>query len=209
MKPIAVVLVDDHPMMREGLRRLLDTSEDFLVVGEFDTAEEVLDNLDDLDIDLVVMDIRLPGMDGVEATRQLKVRQPDLRVVIVSAFGQDHLMASIDAGADGYLLKTLAPEDLVRSLLHAAQGLNPVDPTLTRQLMDQAATGTNRKSLVPSNRQQEMLQLVAEGIPSKEVAFRLSISSTTLKREFRKVFDLLGVNDRAHAVAEAHRKRLL
>lgn len=209
MKPIAVVLVDDHPMMREGLRRLLETSENFLVVGEVDTAEEILDNLDGLDVDLVVMDIRLPGMDGVEATRQLKIRQPGMKVVIVSAYGQDHLMASIDAGADGYLLKTLAPEDLVRSLLQAAQGHAPVDPTLTRQLMEQATTGAHRKNLDPSPRQQEMLQLVAEGLPSKEMAFRLSISYTTLKREFRKIFDLLGVNDRAHAVAEAHRRRLI
>ncbi len=205
-----VVLVDDHPMMREGMRRLLEADESFVVVGEAGSAEEALERVGGLAVDIVVMDIRLPGMDGVEATRQLKAQHPQVKVVIVSAFGEDYLIPSIDAGADGYLLKTLAPEELVRSLVQAAQGKPPVDATLTRLLMNQAAAPEPRtREPAPSPRQQEMLRLVAGGLPSKELASRLFISRSTLKREFRNIFNLLGVNDRAHAVAEAYRRNLI
>ncbi len=156
------------------------------------------------------MDIRLPGMDGVEATRQLKAQYSDLKVVVVSAYGEEYLLQSIEAGADGYLLKTLAPDELAHSLLQAAQGQSPVDINLTRHLMDRAAAS---ESLAPgtslSPRQVDILRLVAEGISSKELAPQLFISQTTLKREFRNIFDQLGVNDRAHAVAEAYRKQLI
>lgn len=210
MAKLRVFLVDDHPLLKEGLRRLLEANENFQVVGEAETAESALEQLEITRADLVVMDVRLPGMDGVEATRQLKARHPHLKVVIVSAFGEEYLMHSIEAGADGYLLKTLAPEELARSLLQAAQGRPPVDATLTRHLMDRAASGDfASRGATLSSRQVEVLQLISQGISSREVAPRLFISQTTLKREFRNIFDLLGVNDRAHAVAEAYRRQLI
>lgn len=207
---IKVLLIDDHPMVREGMRRLLEGEGGFEVVGETDSVEGALGELDRKKVDIVVMDIQLPGVDGVEGTRQIKAKYPDLKVVIVSAYGEDYLVPSIDAGADGYLLKTLAPAELLKSMHQAALGQSPVDAALTRHLMNQAvavrgAEGENQ----PTERQREVLKLVGNGLPSKELAAKLYISQTTLKREFRNIFNLLGVNDRAHAVAEAYRRNLI
>ena len=207
---IRVLLVDDHPMVREGMRRLLEGEGGFEVVGEVDSVEEALEELDRKKTEIVVMDIQLPGMDGVEGTRQMKARYPEVKVVILSAYGEDYLVPSIDAGADGYLLKTLPPAELVKSMHQVALGQSPVDAALTRHLMNQAVAGRGAKAEgQPTERKQEVLKLVADGLSSKELAARLFISQTTLKREFRNIFNLLGVNDRAHAVAEAYRRHLI
>ena len=196
--------------MRLALRRTLESDEHFLVVGEADNAEESLRRLETLDADMVVMDIQLPGMDGVEATRQLKAQHPHLKVIIVSAYGEEYLIPSIDAGADGYMLKGLTADKLIQGLLKAAAGMPPIDANLTRHLMDRAAVGPpERASPSLSPRQQEVLRLVSEGLTSKEIASRLNVSGTTLTREFRFIFDFLGVHDRAHAIAEAYRRDLI
>ena len=207
---ISLMLVDDHPMIREGMRRLLESDSSFEVVGEVDSVEAALEGLDRIKADIVVMDIQLPGVDGVEGTRRLKEKYPEVKVVIVSAYGEDYLVPSIDAGADGYLLKTLTPDEVLKSMHQAALGQSPVDAALTRHLMNQAAAGKGSDGDgMPTERQQDVLKLVAEGLSSKELAGRLFISQTTLKREFRNIFNLLGVNDRAHAVAEAYRRNLI
>ena len=207
---IRVLLVDDHPMVREGMKRLLEGEGGFEVVGEVDSVEEGLEELERGKVEIVVMDIQLPGVDGVEGTRLMKARHPEVKVVIVSAYGEDYLVPSIEAGADGYLLKTLPPGELVKSMHQAALGQSPVDSALTRHLMNQAAAGKGSAGEgMPTERQQDVLKLVANGLSSKELASRLFISQTTLKREFRNIFNLLGVNDRAHAVAEAYRRNLI
>ena len=207
---IRVLLVDDHPMVREGMKRLLEGEGGFEVVGEVDSVEEALVELERGRTEIVVMDIQLPGINGVEGTRMLKAAHPEVKVVIVSAYGEEYLVPSIDAGADGYLLKTLPPGELVKSMHQAALGQSPVDSTLTRHLMNQAAAGkASDGEGMPTERQQDVLKLVANGLSSKELASRLYISQTTLKREFRNIFNLLGVNDRAHAVAEAYRRSLI
>jgi DNA-binding NarL/FixJ family response regulator len=207
---IRVLLVDDHPMVREGMKRLLEGEGGFEVVGEVDSVEEALVELERGSTEIVVMDIQLPGINGVEGTRMLKAAHPEVKVVIVSAYGEDYLVPSIDAGADGYLLKTLPPGELVKSMHQAALGQSPVDSALTRHLMNQAAAGkASDGEGMPTERQQDVLKLVANGLSSKELASRLYISQTTLKREFRNIFNLLGVNDRAHAVAEAYRRSLI
>ena len=210
LERITILLVDDHPMVREGMKRLLEGEGGFEVVGEVDSVEAALEALERKRAEIVVMDIKLPGVDGVEGTRQLKAKYPDVKVVIVSAYGEDYLVPSIDAGADGYLLKTLPPPDLLKSMHQVAMGQSPVDAALTRHLMNQAAAGKGKEGEgKPTERQQEVLKLVADGLSSKELASRLYISQTTLKREFRNIFNLLGVNDRAHAVAEAYRRHLI
>ena len=197
-------------MVREGMKRLLEGEGGFEVVGEVDSVEEALVELERGRTEIVVMDIQLPGINGVEGTRMLKAAHPEVKVVIVSAYGEDYLVPSIDAGADGYLLKTLPPGELVKSMHQAALGQSPVDSALTRHLMNQAAAGkASDGEGMPTERQQDVLKLVANGLSSKELASRLYISQTTLKREFRNIFNLLGVNDRAHAVAEAYRRNLI
>ena len=210
MDELRVFLVDDHPLIRVAMSRILAADGRFIIVGETDNAEDAVRILDTLHADLVVMDIQLPGMDGVAATRELKARHDDLKVVILSAFGDKYLLPSIEAGADGYMMKGLAPDQIAQSLLQAAEGMPPIDAALTRQLMDHAATGQrSHAGATLTSRQQETLRMVSEGLTSKEIASRLSISGTTLKREFRKIFEALGVNDRAHAIAEAYRMDLI
>ena len=210
MANLRVYLVDDHPLMRMALRRILESDERFVVVGEADTAEECLTAVAALTTDLVVMDIQLPGIDGVEATRRLKSQDADLKVVILSAYGEEYLIPSIDTGADGYMMKGLEPKAMIEELLQAAEGTPPIDSNLTRLLMDRAAAGPWENSGPSlSNRQNQVLRHVSDGLSSKEIASLLSISNTTLKRDFRTIFEVLGVNDRAHAIAEAYRRELI
>ncbi|MCH7736293.1 MAG: response regulator transcription factor [Chloroflexi bacterium] len=205
-----VLLVDDHPMIREGFRRLLEKDGEFEVVGEVEGVEDALHELSRNRVEMVLMDIQLPGLDGVEGTKLVKAKYPDVKVVIVSSYGEQYLVPAIGAGADGYLLKTQSPWELVKCMHQAALGQSPVDPSLTRHLMDHASKGRLAETDgMPTERQQEVLKLVSDGISSKEMATILHISETTLKREFRNIFNLLGVNDRAHAVAEACRRNLI
>ena len=146
MENLRVYLVDDHPLMRMALRRILEFDPLFIVIGESDNAEECLTTVTTMDVDMVVMDIQLPGLDGVEATRQLKAQHPGLKVVIVSAYGEEYLLPSIAAGADGYMMKGQEPSAMIEGLLQAAEGTPPIDSALTRHLMDGAAAGPRDSS---------------------------------------------------------------
>ncbi len=210
MKEIRLLLVDDHPVVREGIRRLLELDERVAVVREAGSGEEALEQMEVSPADVALMDIRLPGIDGIEATRRLLSRYPDLKVIVLSSFGDEFLVEAIEAGAKGYMLKTATQPELVHAVVQAAGGQTPIDPQLTPKLVGRLAE-LSRMSPCPglSGRQQEMLRLIAEGVPSKELAGSLSISPATLTRELRHVYDVLGVNGRAHAVAEAYKKGLL
>ena len=193
-------------MMRMALHRILESDPRFIVIDESDNAEDCLTAVTTMDMDMVVMDIQLPGIDGVEATRQLKAQHPGLKVVIVSAYGEEYLIPSIDAGADGYMMKGQEPSAKIEGLLQASEGTPTIDSTPTRHLMDRAAGPRNNSGPSLSDRQQEVLKHVSDGLSTKEIASLLSISNTTLKRAFRNIFEVLGVNDRAHAIAEAYRR---
>ena len=210
MPNLRVYLVDDHPLMRMALRRILESGQRFVVVGASDTAEDCLTAVAALGTDMVVMDIQLPGIDGVEATRRLKSQDAKLKVVIVSAYGEEYLISSIDARAEGYMMKGLEPKAMIEGLFKAAEGTPPIDSNLTRLLMDRAAAGPREHSGPSlSDRLHEVLRHVSDGLSSKEIASLLSISNTTLKRDFRNIFEVLVVNDRAHAIAEAYRRKLI
>lgn len=205
-----VFLVDDHPVVRAGMRQVLELDDRISVVGEADSGEEVLEQLSRCPADVVLMDICLPDMDGIEATRQLRARHADLKIMILSAFGDEYLAEAIEAGANGYILKTTAQEELTRAVIQTASGQGPLDPTLTPRLFDRMAElSRSAQGQDLSSRQQEILRLIADGVPSREIAARLSMSQATMSRQLRQVFDLLGVDDRAHAIAEAYRKNLL
>ena len=199
-KPVRVFLVDDHPLVREGIRRLLETEEGIAVVGEAATAEESFAQVSAQAVDVVLMDIRLPGMDGLEATRQLKDKRPDLKVIILSSFGNEYLAQAIDAGANGYMLKSATRSELTDAVAQAADGHWP----LAKELPPIAPYPARL-----SRRQREILRLIANGVPSKEIETTLKIGHATVARDLRHSFNLLGVNDRAHAVAEALKRGLL
>lgn len=210
MAKIPVFLVEDHHIVREGIRRLLELDKEIAVVGEADSAEEALKQVEFSSPQVVFMDIRLPGMDGIEATRQLKARYPEMRVVILSGFGHEYLAQAIEAGADGYLLKTTSQEGLVDAVKQAAGGQTPIDSELATRLFGEFAELYKRSQPAGMTRRQlTILQRVSKGIPSKEIAVELNISDATFKRDMRGIFDYLGVNDRAQAIAEAYNRKLL
>lgn len=200
VKPVSVFLVDDHPLVREGIRRLLESEEGIVVVDEAASAEEGLEKLDAQAVDVVLMDIKLTGMDGIEATRQLRVKLPDVKVIILSSFGNEYLAQAIEAGANGYMLKTATRSELANAVVQAADGHWPKAPELPPIVRYPARL---------SSRQLDILRLIANGVPSNEIKTTLSVSQATLTRQLRRIFDLLGVNDRAHAVAKVSKLGLL
>ena len=210
MNPIRVFLVDDHPLAREGIRRLLGSETGIEVVGEAGSAEEAVEKVDGQCVDVVLMDIKLRDIDGIEATRRLVAQNAELKVVVLSSFSGAYLTQAIEAGATGYIMKTVTQPELVRAVVQAAGGQSPLDPNLTANLFGRVAELSRMaRSLVLSSRQRELLRLIADGVPSKEIEATLSMSHATMSRELRRVFDLLGVDNRAHAVDEAHRRDLL
>ena len=209
MKKIKVLLVDDHPVLRMGIRRLLEQDEQILVIGEADSAEEALEKMN-AQPEVVLMDIKLPGLNGIEATRQIVAGHPGIKVIILSAYGSEYLEQAIEAGARGYILKTAAQFELVHAVHQAAQGQTPIDSNLTTTLLDRfAKLWRMSRDQGLSCRQLQALRMVADGVPSKEIAARLAISDATFKRDIKAIFIHLGVTDRPQAVSEAYNRQLL
>ena len=210
MGNIRVFIVDDHPLVRTGTRKLLELDQRIFVAGEASSGEEALERINSVSARVVLMDIRLPGIDGIEVTRRLVDQDPALRVLILSAFGDHFLTPAIQAGACGYILKSATQPELVQAVVQAADGQSPLDSSLSRALFTRfakMAKMTQNHGL--SDRHSEMLRMVSNGMSSKQIQAQLFISEATVKREFRNIFNLLGVNDRAQAVAEAYRRGLL
>jgi len=171
----------NHPVVREGIRRLLEMDERVQVVGEAANAAEALSLVPSTSAKVVLMDVRLPGMDGIEAKRRLKVLDPELRVIILSSFGERYLIPCIEAGACGYILKTATQPEMASVVIRAADGQSPIDPALAKLLFNRAGQ-TSRRSGGPglSQRQQEILRMVAGGVASKGIAARLSVSDARI-----------------------------
>ena len=210
MDPIRVFLVDDHPLIREGMRRLFASESCIVVTGEADSGEEALEKIDETSVDVVLMDIRLQGIDGIETTRRLRAQCPDLKVIVVSSFGREYLAQAIEAGAAGYVLKTATQLDIVQAVIQAQCGQYPLDPSLVTGLVGQLAEILKTpRGLGLSSRQIEILRLISDGVPSKVITTTLAISAATLSRQLRSVFNVLGVDNRSHAVAEAQRRNFI
>ncbi len=201
---IGVFLIDDHPVVREGLRHMLEREEDMNVVGEAGSAEEALTQLEWQSPDIILMDIKMPGIDGIELTRRLKEKQPSCNIIILT-FYDEYLAQAIDAGASGYLQKDIKREELTRAIRAVREGRSALDLSLSRErLAEFAAPG---KSL--SQRELEVLKLIAAGASNKEIADQLFLSETSVKREVRLILEKLDVRNRSEAVAEAYRRKLI
>lgn len=207
---IKVLLVDDHGIVLEGLRRILESDPDVEVVGLAKNGSEAITMTMKLSPDVIVMDLKMPVMDGVTATKELKDRFPSVRILMLTVCGEESVENAIEAGATGYLQKDAAPTEISNAIHHVYQGLCPISPSITRGLMAEL-TGLRRKNPVTllTPREREVLELIAEGKNTTEISENLYISLSTVKREVGQIFDKLGVNDRAHAVSEAIRQKLI
>jgi DNA-binding NarL/FixJ family response regulator len=207
---IKVLLVDDQQLVREGLRRMLEFDEEIKVVGEASSGEEALVKAKDLNPDIILMDIRMPGMSGIEATRQLKAQGCTANIIMLTIYEDKFLAQSAEAGASGYLLKDINHEDLIKAIWLAYNGQSPFSPSVTRTLFKQFANmvEVNRKAIL-TQRQLEILRLIASGVTNRNIAEKLYLSEATIKRETSTIFSKLGAIDRTQAVSEAYAKNLL
>jgi DNA-binding NarL/FixJ family response regulator len=203
-----VLLVDDHAVVRHGLRDLL-TGAGVEVVGALDDGSLAEAAVRDLEPDLVLMDLSMPGMDGIEATRAVLTTRPETKVVILTSFAEHaRLHAALEAGAVGYLLKDAEPDDILRALRDAAAGGVPLSPRAAAALLpgNRPTSNATLTSLTP--RERDVLALVATGLPNKTIARRLGISEKTVKAHLTRVFSVVGVSDRTSAALWAQRHGL-
>ncbi|MBU2604106.1 MAG: response regulator transcription factor [Actinobacteria bacterium] len=210
MSQIEVILADDHVLFRQGLARLLDLEPDIVVMAQASTGREVLERLKVQLPDLVIMDITMPDMDGVEATAQVTALYPQVKVLVLSAHeDRDALFAAIDAGAAGYLIKDTEPEELARAIRVVAAGGSIVSPSMTTQLLqgvremgyDPAETERRRLSL--SDRELEILRQLSTPKSPAQIGRELFISTKTVQNHISNIYRKLDVNSRTEAVIRA------
>jgi DNA-binding NarL/FixJ family response regulator len=208
---IRVLIVDDHPVTRDGLRSALSTSAELEIAGEASNGEEALEQVAKLEPDVVFMDVRMPGMSGLEATRAIRAMRPETKVILFTVDESRAAIAeAIQAGISGYLLKDAGAPDLIQAARLALEGKTFIHPAITQALMEEVRFPMARHPEAPlSPRETEILQKVAWGATTKEVAHQLGISAHTVKTHLERIYDKLGANDRAQAVAIALRLGLV
>ncbi|MFI7438641.1 response regulator [Nonomuraea indica] len=204
--PIRLLIADDHPIVRDGIRGMFTGDPRFEVAGEAGDGAQAVDLARALDPDVVLMDLRMPRMDGVAAIKELARLGLRARVLVLTTYDTDSdVLPAIEAGATGYLLKDAAREELARGVEAAARGEAVLSPSVATRLM-----GRVRAPADPlSGRELEILRLVAQGTTNREAAARLFISEATVKTHLLHIYAKLGVNDRAAAVAAAYQRGLL
>ncbi len=201
---LRVVLVDDHAVVRRGLTDLLSSAPDLDVVGTASDGHEAQEVVRTARPDVVVMDLQMPGTDGVEATRAIVGEHPDVQVLVLTSFSDsDRILAALDAGAVGYLLKDADPDDVIEGVRAVARGESPLHPKAARELLLSRHRPSEKPQLTP--READVLRLVRQGLANKQIARRLVISERTVKAHLTSVFQRIGVPDRTQAALWAER----
>jgi DNA-binding NarL/FixJ family response regulator len=218
---IGVILADDQPLVRAGLRVLITDTPDIEVLGEAGTGAEAIDLVDDVHPDVVVMDIRMPGMDGIEATRRIATADHAPRVLILTTFDDDeYVYAALHAGANGFLLKNVALEEIMAAIRVVAAGDALIAPSVTRRLIEAfafqprmdaqpAAPTAHRQLAGVTERELEVLTLVGSGLSNAEIAAQLFISAATAKAHVARLFTKLDARDRVQLVIIAYEAGLV
>ena len=205
-----VMIVDDHPVTRDGLRSALMLSGEVEIVGEAASGEQAVQAVKEVAPEVIFMDVRMPGISGIEATRQIMTIAPETKVILFTVEESRAALAdAMRAGVSGYLLKDVSADELVQAAKLAMEGKAVIHPTLTRAFIEEAQYVDHRTDTPLSRRESQILQKVAYGATTKEVAHDLGISPHTVKTHLERIFEKLGANDRAQAVAIALRKGLV
>ena len=210
--PIKVMIVDDHNLVREGLKAVFDQGDEVDVVGEAGSGEEAIEMVDKIKPDVILMDISMPGMNGIKATKIIRDSHPDAKIVILTMLDQEgYVYEAVKAGATGYMLKSTSSDELVNAIQTVNDGKALLHPDATAQLLKEFVTLAQNKAkdYGLSNREMEVLQLLSEGNTNKEIAKALWISEQTVKTHVAHIFDKLGTSDRTETVARALRNGLV
>ncbi|MBC7227641.1 MAG: response regulator transcription factor [Thermoflexales bacterium] len=208
---IRVLLADDHAVVRQGIRRFLEEADDIEVVAEAGDGREALEQVWEHRPDVVVLDIRMPEMSGVEATRRIKERFPEVRVLILTAYDDDpYVFALLRAGADGYVLKTASGDELVQAVRTVYRGKSALSPEIATKVVQQTVTGkpaTAADQVEPlTPRELDVLRLAARGLTNRAIGYELGISHRTVQGYLASIYGKLGVSSRTEAVTEAIRR---
>lgn len=217
MRTIRIVITDDQALFREGLHTLLDTQEDIEVVAEAANGEEAVDSCKLHQADVVLMDLRMPGMDGVAATREIRQSAPDCKVIILTTFNDDdYIFDGLRAGAAGYLLKDTSAEELFNAIRVVADGQSFLQPTIATRVVAElnrlsapASIFQDSQIEALSEREIEILRLIASGASNKEIAAALYIVEGTVKNHITNILGKMGVSDRTQAALKAREQKII
>jgi NarL family two-component system response regulator LiaR len=209
---ISIVLGEDHLITRQGIRRLLEDEKGFTILGEASNGEEVVKLVTELKPDVVLMDVAMPKLNGIEATRQVKLNNPRTGVLVLSAYDDDeYVFALLKAGAAGYLLKSVSGDELVRAVKAIHKGEPVLDPVIAKKVLNyfklpEKVPGAEEETEHFSDRELDIIRLAAKGLTNKEIADRLHLSYRTIEGHMRDVFNKLGVGSRTEAVLHGLKK---
>ncbi len=202
---IRVVLADDHAVVRQGIRDFLEESGEIRIVGEASTGEEAWRLVEAERPDVVILDVRMPEASGLEVTRRIRQRWPNMGVLILSAYDDDpFVMAALQAGANGYVLKTASAAELVAAVRAVSAGQSALDPSIVQKIMHHLGDHSSQQLIEPlTEREREVLQLVARGLTNREIGHKLGISNRTVQGHLANIYGKLQVNSRTEAVTRA------
>lgn len=201
MEKIKILMADDHPVVRAGIRGMLETQPDFEVVAEAENGREAIDQIEKIKPDVVLMDLRMPEMDGVEAIGKIKEKYPSINILVLTTYDTDaDIVRAVEAGATGYLLKDAPREELFRAVRGTAKGETVLAPVVAARLMGKVR---DHGEQALSAREIDVLMLVARGASNQDVAEKLHISTATVKSHLIQIYQKLGVSDRTAAVTTA------
>jgi DNA-binding NarL/FixJ family response regulator len=216
MRPLRVLVADDDDLMRAGLRAVLSSDDSIEVIGEAADGREAIDRTRRLKPDVVLMDIRMPRLDGIAATREIAEAVPQARILILTTFeDDDYVFGALHAGASGFLLKRTRPEQLIAAIHTVAGGESLLSPSVTRTVIDRMgrqpqldrAASRRLRELTP--REREVLELIARGLPNAEIAATLVVEESTVKSHVKRILAKLNLRDRVHAVILAYESGLI
>lgn len=209
---IKILIADDHPVVREGLNSMISNEADFQVIGEAVDGLDAVKKARELKPDVVLMDLRMPELDGVEAIRQINTEDPNIKFIILTTYSDDEfIFRGIEAGARAYLLKDAPREELFKAIKAVFSGESLIQPVVATKVLDRFVELSRQAQTVEvlTDREIEVLKLIAKGASNKEIAAQLNISNSTVKTHIASIFQKLNTNDRTEAVTEAMKKGII